>query len=51
MNYKRIASKLFKMSYTERAKELEALHSVLTIKQWCRVYDYLMEMQFKPKAK
>lgn len=51
MNYKRIASRLFKMSYKDRAKELEALHSVLTINQWIRVYDWLMEMQFKPKAK
>jgi hypothetical protein len=49
MNYKRIASKLNKMNYEERAKELEALHSVLTINQWCRVYDWLMEMQYKAK--
>lgn len=49
MNYKRIANKLYKMSYTERAKELEALHSVLTINQWNRVYDWLMQMQYKAK--
>lgn len=47
MNYKRIANKLAKMDSRSKAIELERLHSVLTINQWNRVYDWLMVMQNK----
>jgi len=44
MNLKRIALRLNKLDAKSKAIELEKLHSILTIKQWNKVYEYLMLM-------
>lgn len=44
MNLKRIALRLNKLDTRSKSIELEKLHSILTINQWNKVYQYLMLM-------